>query len=185
MQSRHRLAAAVIAGGLAMAGAPPVLGQEFAIPQPVAAGHDAVYAAMEAATRAGGEVGEAAKAAMEALRPHFEKEEDYALPQLGALTRLVGAPLAPEAEALTAAEREALIERTERPRQELPQMLEEHKVIADRLETLRQAAEAAGRPEYARLADEIERHAQTEAEVLYPAALLVGDYVRLEGGSPR
>lgn len=183
MQARHCLAIALIAGGTTLANVAPSSGQEFEIPQPVAAGHDAVYAEMEAATQAGGKIGDAATAVMKALGPHFQKEEEYALPQLGALPRLVGAPLAPGAEPLTADQREELIARTERLRTELPQMLEEHKAIADGLQKLRRAAEEAGQPEYARLADEVERHARTEAEVLYPAALLVGDYTRLQGES--
>ena len=182
MQVRHRLAVAVISGGTALGGAlPAALGQEFAIPQPVATGHEELYSRMEAATRAGGEVGDAAQAVMAALGPHFQKEEEYALPQLGLLPGLVGAPLAPEATGLTPEQREELIARTERFRTELPQMLEEHKAIAAALEDLRAAAEAAGETEYARLAEEIGVHARTEEQVLYPAALLIGDYARLQG----
>ena len=184
MQGRHRLAVAVIAGGMALGGAlPAALGQEFAIPQPIATGHEELYARMEAATRAGGEVGEAARAVMAVLGPHFQKEEEYALPQLGLLPGLVGAPLAPAARGLTPEQREELVARTERFRAELPRMLEEHGAIAAALEDLRAAAEEAGETEYARLAEEIGVHARTEEQVLYPTALLIGDYARLRGGS--
>ena len=81
---------------------------------------------MEAATRAGGDVGEAATAAMEALALHFRKEEEFALPQLGPLARLVGPPLAAEARELTPKQREELIVRTKRFSAKLPQMIEEH-----------------------------------------------------------
>lgn len=96
MQVSHRLAAPVIAAGIAitstLSGIPPVaLSQEFAIPQPIAAEHEELYARTEAA---GGAVGEAATAVMEALAPHFQKEEEYALPQLGLLVnkRRTGTP---------------------------------------------------------------------------------------------
>jgi hypothetical protein len=39
----------------------------------------------EAATRAGGATAEASKRVMAVLKPHFEKEEKFALPQLGVL----------------------------------------------------------------------------------------------------
>ena len=183
MQVSHRLAAPVITAGIAitstLSGIPPVaLSQEFAIPQPIAAGHEELYARMEAATRAGGAVGAAATAVMEALAPHFQKEEKYALPQLGLLPSLVGPPLAAEARELTPEQREEVIVRTERLRAELPQMLKEHEAIAAALENLREAAEAAGETQIVRLAEEIGVHARTEEKVLYPAALLIGDYVR-------
>lgn len=187
MQVSHRLAAPVIAAGIAitstLSGIPPVaLSQEFAIPKPLAAGHEELYARMEAATQAGGDVGEAATAVMEALAPHFQKEEEYALPQLGLLPSLAGPPLAAEARELTPKQREEVIVRTERLRAELPQMLEEHEAIAAALENLREAAEAAGETEIVRLAEEIGVHARTEEKVLYPAALLIGDHVRQQGG---
>ena len=169
MKARYRLAAVMIAGGTGLAGALPAAGQELAIPEPIAAGHEELYARMEAAT-----------AVMKALGPHFQKEEEYALPQLGLLPGLVGAPLA-EGASLTPEQRKELIARTEQLRTELPQMLEEHQAIAAALEDLRKAAEQAGEPAYARLAEEIGVHAKTEEEVLYPTALLIGDYARLQG----
>jgi hypothetical protein len=43
---------------------------------------------------------------------------------------------------------------------------------------LRAAAESAGAEAQRELADELALHAQTEEQVLYPAALLVGDLLR-------
>lgn len=45
------------------------------------------------------------------------------------------------------------------------------------LARLRAAARAAGQAEYASFADALVLHAQTEEQVLYPAAILVGEYV--------
>jgi hypothetical protein len=55
-------------------------------------------------------------------------------------------------------------------------------VIAAALEDLHEAAEAAGEIQIVRLGEEIGVHARTEEKVLYPAALLIGDYVRQEDG---
>jgi|GEM_PF-2135007 len=61
-------------------------------------------------------------------------------------------------------------------------MLEEHETTAARLEHLRRAAEAEGKAEYARLAEEIGVHARTEELVLHPSALMIGEAVRLRRG---
>ena len=63
-------------------------------------------------------------------------------------------------------------------RLEMPRMLEEHVRIRAAVAQLRAAAEAAGAEAEVELADELALHARTEEEVLYPAALLVGDLLR-------
>ena len=178
---RSRILHATLWAGLLLAGSPLAAAAQTSIPDPVAKGHDELYSRMESATRAGGETGQAARRVMETLAPHFEKEERYALPQLGVLPQLVGEPFGREATGgagpMTDAERQDLLDRTERLRAELPQMLEEHRVIAEGLETLRRTALREGNEDIARLAEELEVRAQTEEQVLYPAALLVGEHV--------
>ena len=44
------------------------------------------------------------------------------------------------------------------------------------------AAEAEKKPEHARFAEKLMLHARTEEEVLYPAALLVSEYLKLKLG---
>lgn len=61
---------------------------------------------------------------------------------------------------------------------ELPRMLEEHKGIRAAVKALRAAAAAEQAPKYEKLADQLALHAQTEEEVLYPAAVLVGELLR-------
>jgi hemerythrin superfamily protein len=63
-------------------------------------------------------------------------------------------------------------------RKELPRMLAEHKQIRAATEKLRDAAreEKATQPE--QFAEQLLLHAQSEEEVLYPAAVLVGDIIR-------
>ena len=67
---------------------------------------------------------------------------------------------------------------TDALKRELPQMLEEHKGIRVAVENLRVAARADNADKYERLANDLALHAQTEEEVLYPAAILVGDIIR-------
>jgi iron-sulfur cluster repair protein YtfE (RIC family) len=67
---------------------------------------------------------------------------------------------------------------TDALRSELPRMLEEHKHIRAAVEKLHAAARAGHSAEAEKLAEELALHAQTEEEVLYPAAVLVGDLIR-------
>jgi hypothetical protein len=116
--------------------------------------------------QAGGRTGKAAKAVSDVLTPHFAKEEKYALPQLGVISRLGGVTPAPKEPKLSRQEREDLITRTDRFREELPKMLEEHKAIGAAVEKLHRAAEAEKKPEQLALAEQIRQHAKTEADPL-------------------
>jgi hypothetical protein len=104
------------------------------------------------------------------LDPHFERENQIALPPLGLL-----APLA--AGESPAGLQEALA-MTDALRKELPRMLEEHKRIRAATEKLRTAAREENAPVHERFAETLAAHAQTEEEILYPAAILVGDIIR-------
>jgi hypothetical protein len=67
---------------------------------------------------------------------------------------------------------------TDALRAELPRMLEEHKQIRAAVDTLRQAARTEQATKYEQLAGQLALHAQTEEEVLYPVAVLVGEIIR-------
>ena len=56
----------------------------------------------------------------------------------------------------------------------------QHKNIIVALKRFRAAAQQAGQGEYERLADALILHARIEENVLYPAAILFGDYVALK-----
>jgi hemerythrin-like domain-containing protein len=59
-------------------------------------------------------------------------------------------------------------------------MLREHETIVSKLEKLREAAEKEQRPEYVHFCGKLKLHAQTEEQVLYPAAILAGEYIKLK-----
>jgi hypothetical protein len=143
------------------------------IPESIRREHEAVHSALVAATQAPGAVGTAAKVLADVLHPHFVREEEIALPPLGLLAPLTAGETVPAA-ALSAA-----AEMTSALRAEMPQMLEEHERIRAAVADFRAAAERSGAEEQVELADKLALHARTEEEVLYPAALLVGDWIRL------
>ena len=67
---------------------------------------------------------------------------------------------------------------TDALRKELPRMLEEHKRIRAATAKLRTAAREEKAPVHEQFAETLAAHAQTEEEILYPAAILVGDIIR-------
>jgi hypothetical protein len=117
----------------------------FKIPQSVKIEHQTLHAELAEATKVGGKIGEAAKAVAQLLYPHLEKEEAYVLPLLGLLPNLAAGQLAPQME--------TILPRPERLKIELPQMLEEHEVIAAALTNFIEAAKQAEKPEYVRVKD--------------------------------
>ena len=145
------------------------------IPQSITAEHAELHEELNRAMRAGGETAKAAGEVERLLRPHFVKEEEYALPPLGLLASLAGGKATPGADEILAM--------TDRLKAELPQMLGEHRTIAAAVKRLADAAERERKPEHARFAAKLMHHAHSEEEVLYPAAILVGEYLRLKAGS--
>ena len=144
---------------------------KFDIPRPLKLEHEELHETLVKATQEQGRIGEAAKAVARLLHPHFVKEEAFALPPL--------ALLAPLAKGEYTAEMEGVLALTDQLKAELPQMLTEHRSIVQSLETLAHTARQEGHGEYAAFADALVLHAQSEEEVMYPAALLVGELIRL------
>ena len=140
------------------------------IPQSLKIEHEALHSTLVKATKVAGATGEAARAVAVALHPHFVKEEQLALPALALLAPLARGQLTPEM-------REVVL-LTDRLRTELPQMLAEHRAIVAALDKLVEAARADGHTQYADFAEELKLHARTEEEVMYPAAVLVGEYIK-------
>jgi hypothetical protein len=145
---------------------------EFNIPQSLKSEHEELHGELAGATKVGGKIGDSAKKVAKILHPHFMKEEEYAMPPLGLLSLL--------AQGKTTPEMAGAITMTDRLKDELPEMLKEHKAIVAALKDLIEAAKKENKMEYAHFADKLMLHAQNEEEVLYPAAILVGEYLKLK-----
>lgn len=148
---------------------------ELASPTSLQAEHAELHATLRKASEEPGAVGEAAREVARLLHPHFVREEEFALPPL--------ALLATVARQGVSADMSLVLPMTHRLKAELPAMLEEHANIVLALDKLRVAARAARRPEYEHFADALVLHARTEEEILYPAAILLGEVIesRLRG----
>jgi len=147
---------------------------DIAIPKPLKLEHDELHADLVVATKAGGRTGEAAKAVAKVLHPHFVKEEEYALPPLGLLVELARGPIEPGMA--------DVLMMTDRLEAELPTMLNEHRAIVAALNTLVEAAQTEGKQDVARFAEKLKLHAETEEQVSYPTALLIGRYLKAKLG---
>ncbi len=147
---------------------------DFAIPHPLKAEHEELHRCLANAARESGKIGEAARAVAKLLHPHFEKEERYALPPLALLAPLAAGKFTPEMA--------AVLPLTEKLRSNLDEMLAEHRAIVATLKRLVEAANAERMPEYALFAEKLMIHAQSEELISYPAALLIGEYIKLRFG---
>lgn len=161
----------MMASGPVHAAGPAV---DLKIPEALKLEHEELHADLARAIGAGGKTGEAAKAVAKVLHPHFVKEEEYALPPLGLLPSL--------ARNEAAADMRAALAMTDKLKAELPGMLAEHRAIVAALKGLSEAAMKEGKPEHAHFAEKLILHAQTEETVLYPASILVGEYLKLKTG---
>lgn len=151
---------------------------KFKVPASITAEHEQLHAELAKAAQLGGATGRAADAVARVLDPHFQKEELFALPALGLLREVSSGTVT--------GQMEPILPLTEKLKAELPKMLKEHKAIVGELDRLQAAAEAEKRAEVVDFVKRLKQHAQNEEEVLYPAAILVGEMIkaRLERVQP-
>ena len=140
-------------------------------PTSIATEHRELHGTLENAAQEAGELGAAARKLEAALAPHFRREEEIATPPLSLLPRL--------AQGDATQDMRSVLAMTDALEQELPQMLREHQAIRAAAGEFKAAAEEANRPEYVRFAENLAAHAREEEEILYPAAIVVGRYVKL------
>lgn len=144
---------------------------QIPIPNSISDEHKDLHRQLEKAIESGGRTSETAKIVAERLHSHFNKEEEYALPQLGLLSQL--------AQGKASEDMRDAITLADRLKADLPQMLEEHKAIVDALDELEKAAKSENKTAAAEFTAKLRMHAQNEEEVMYPAAILVGEYLKL------
>lgn len=141
-------------------------------PEAIRTEHQHLHEQLEAAMSAGGKTGQAAKKVQQVLAPHFAEEEKLAMPPLGLLDDIAQGKVTPEMR--------PAIAMGEKLRANLPRFLEEHEKIKAALKDLEAAASAEDKPEQIEFARKLILHAQHEEQVLYPAAILVGEHVRMK-----
>ena len=116
--------------------------------------------------------GKAAVKLNELMQHHFKEEENYVLPPLGHLPLL--------AEGKIPTQSKEVIGLTEKLKAQLNHMSAEHQLIKAYMDEVIQAAAKESHPEVIALEKEISKHAATEEEVFFPAAILIGEYLKLK-----
>jgi hemerythrin HHE cation binding domain-containing protein len=140
------------------------------IPASIRFEHESLHRELADVSLETGRVGEAARTLAQLMHPHFLREDEYAMPPLGLLAQLARNEVSPDmADALP------LIARL---KEELPLMIEEHRAIKGALVQLETVAGEEGKTEIVDFAQRLALHARTEEEILYPAAILVGEILK-------
>jgi hypothetical protein len=147
-----------------------------AMPHVLQIAHEELHEEMVRATKLGGETGTAAKAVVKVLFPHVLLEEEFGIPPLSLLPRLARGEVTEDMS--------HVLHQTELMKAELPRMLDEHKLIVEALQKFLHAATTEGYTGYAQFARKLILHAQLEEEVLYPASIVIGEYLKLRLGKP-
>jgi hypothetical protein len=147
---------------------------ELTSPQSLKREHEELHSALVAATRSGGKTGPAAEAVEQVLYPHFMKEEEYVMPPLSLLKQTAKGEVPPDSGAVIAL--------TDKLKMDFNHMLHEHRAIVIELHKFMEAAMSENKTEYVQLAERLMLHAQIEEEVLYPAAILIGEYLKMKTG---
>lgn len=107
---------------------------------------------------------------------HFQEEENYILPPLGLLPSLAKGQF-PE-------HSKEIIMLSEKAKSQMDHMSAEHQLITAYIEELKQASTKENRPAIAEFEKEVSKHALSEEEVYFPAAIMVGEYLKLKEVKP-
>lgn len=139
-------------------------------PKALQAGHESLCEDLDYIISSGGTIGHKAQLLANLLRPHFKKEEEYALPPLSLLLTL--------AEGRWEFDKKEAIKMADKLQFELSQMQKEHAAITTVLQDLKESAEKEDNIKAKRFVKDLNLHVKVEDEVLYPATLLVGNYLK-------
>ena len=132
--------------------------------------HEELHAELRKATKMPGKVGEAARKVAQVLHPHFERENELALPVIGVIRELAEEKASPDFP--------KALELFEKFKPEYEKMVQEHVEIVKALDELEKAAKKAKRVAVVNFARKLKLHAKTEEELTYPAVLMAGKLLK-------
>lgn len=108
----------------------------------------------------------------ELIQHHFREEEDYVLPPLGILPVLASGKIPDQGK--------NIIGLTKKLKSQLPHMFAEHQLIMAFMDEVVKAAALDNHPEIMELKKELQKHATIEEEILFPTAILIGEYLEFK-----
>ena len=106
------------------------------------------------------------------MQHHFKEEEDLILPPLGLLPSLANDQM-PE-------QTKDVIRLSENIKTMMTHMSVEHQLIAAYIKELKQASTMENQAEIMEFEKEVIKHAVSEEEIFFPAAIMVGEYLKLK-----
>ncbi len=128
--------------------------------------HEELHKELRKATKMRGRVGEAAVRVAEVLHPHFERENELALPVIGVAREL--------AEGKSSPDFPKALELANTFKAEYQRMLQEHVEIVKALDELEKAAGRVKKHAVIRFTRKLKAHARTEEALTYPTVLMTG-----------
>jgi hypothetical protein len=144
----------------------------LAVSQSIRFEHTAI---VERLTKEAAKSGAAAAIAQKALvfiKAHFAKEEEFVFPPLGLLDQITAG------ESPSDSVKAAALDMIERTKASKDSLQEDHIQITSMMNDLIQAATRANEPDLIAFAGNVAAHTLGEFEVLQPATLMIGDYLR-------
>ena len=142
-----------------------------AMPSSIKIEHDSLLARLHVVTLFQDSTGIVAKKLLKLMEHHFSEEENFVFPPLGLLPSLASGEVREKSE--------QIIQLTEQLKSQLTHMSMEHQLIKTHMEELEKAATKDNHAEIIALIRDVHKHATIEEEVYFPAAILVGEYLRL------
>ena len=140
------------------------------VPKSIIHGHANIILELNDVLAVGGEIAEKAKQLKDAMVPHFKKEEEYALPPLGLLLAF--------SEEKWEINAEEAIKMAENLELRLAEMTHDHSNIMDLLNELKSLGEEKHNHVVKMFVKTLTLHIEMEDEVLYPATILIGNYLK-------
>jgi len=140
----------------------------FNIPEALKRDHDEARSVLACAIAEPGPIGKAAMRVAQLCLPHFEQEENIVFPVFGLLHDLASGDVSPEMADVLPLIYDFHVNH----------MARQHQSLDAAIEALRQAARAEECTQFTLFADKLQVHERLEAEVVYPAVIVIGKYLR-------
>ena len=128
--------------------------------------HEELHRELRRITKMRGKIGGAAMRVAEVLHPHFERENELALPVIGVARELVEGKSSPDFP--------NALELANKFKDEYQNMIQEHVEIVKALDELEKVARRAKKQAVIRFTRKLKAHARTEEDLTYPAVLMTG-----------
>lgn len=144
---------------------------EFKIPEPLRINQNELCLALERAALAGGKTSVAARKLLQVLQPHLLKEETDLLQPLGLLLPLSRGQITPAMRRLPV--------HAEHLKTRMFEIIREHAEIIEAARELLRVARAEHKLALVTFTERLMLRAWTDEVVFYPAAILIGEYLKL------